>query len=91
MRFVRRRPFTCLAILTLILGALWHLPILPVETRVAGTPVVSVIGAPFIGAMRASRSVLGSSPVSPLAGTLLGVAPYLLADWFLARRRRQAA
>jgi hypothetical protein len=88
--FVRRRPFLCLAMATIAIGAAWHA--LSPEARASSAPVMGVIGAPFIGAMRLSRTLIGSSPLTPLLGTLIGVAPYVLADWLLARaRRRQSA
>ena len=87
--FVRRHPFLCLAILTIALGAAFHA--LSPERRAPLTPVMNVIGAPFITGMRLSRD-LGSSPLRPLVGTLLGLVPYLLADWLLSRvRARRAA
>jgi hypothetical protein len=85
--FVRRRPFLCLAIVTIVIGAVWHA--LSPELRATSAPVMGVIGAPFIGAMRLSRGLVGSSPMTPLLGTLIGLAPYLLADWLLARVRRR--
>jgi hypothetical protein len=83
--FVRRRPFLCLAIVTIAIGAAWHA--LSPELRTPSTPVMNVIGAPFIGAMRLSRRLVGGSPVTPLLGLLMGLAPYVLADWLLARAR----
>ena len=92
-RFLRRHPFLCLAILTMAIGALWHAPLLPTDLRVSTMPVVKVIGAPFITGMRLARSLVGANPFASLLGTAIGFAPYVLADWLLAwkRRRPQAA
>ena len=92
-RFLRRHPFLCLGLFTMAIGALWHAPLLPVDLRVSAMPVVKVIGAPFIAGMRLARSLVGANPVTPLLGTAIGFAPYLIADWLLAwkRRRPQAA
>jgi hypothetical protein len=90
MRFVRSRPFLCLAVVTILIGVLWHSPIIGSgATRDALAGVVSVIGAPFIGAMRLSTSLLDGSRLTPLLGLVLGIAPYLLADWLLARYRHR--
>ena len=83
--FLRRRPFLCLAVVTIVIGAAWHA--LSPETRASSTPLMEVIGAPFIGAMRLSRPIVGASPMTPLLGLLIGLAPYVLADWLLARAR----
>lgn len=83
--FVRRHPFLCLGLATMVIGAAWHA--LSPGLRGSSAPVVTVIGAPFIGAMRLSRSLLGSSPLTPLLGTLIGLAPYVLADRLLSRAR----
>jgi hypothetical protein len=88
-RYLRRHPFLCLGLLTMAIGALWHAPLLPVDLRVATMPVVKVIGAPFIGGMRLSRSLVGASALTPVIGTALGLAPYLIADWLLAWNRRR--
>jgi hypothetical protein len=92
-RFLRRHPFLCLAILTMVIGMLWHAPLLPMDVRVSTMPVVKAIGAPFIAGMRLARSLVGANAFTPLLGTALGFAPYLIADWLLAwtRRRPQAA
>ena len=89
MRFVRRHPFVCLAIVTMAIGALWHT--LPPGLRTPTAPVVGVIGAPFISAMRLTRRMVGWSAFTPLLGTLLGLAPYVLADWLLRRARARRA
>ena len=86
--FIRRRPFLCLAVVTIAIGAAWHA--LGPELRAPTAPLMNVIGAPFIAGMRMSRE-LGSSPLRPLVGPLLGFIPYLLADWLLARARTRRA
>jgi hypothetical protein len=87
MRFVGRHPFLCLAVVTIAIGAAWHA--LSPEARAPSAPLMNVIGAPFIAAMRLSRTVVGASVLTPLLGILLGLAPYLLADWLLSRARRR--
>lgn len=87
MTILRSRPFLCLAFFTVLLGVLWH----SLGDAVAGHSilkvVVSFIGAPFIASMRLVHAVLDDSKVTPVVGLLLGLSPYLLADWFWRRRR----
>ena len=85
MRFIRRHPFLILALGTMAIGAVWHT--LGPALREPTAPVVSVIGAPFIAGMRLARRLVGWSRLTPLLGTLIGLAPYVLADWLLSRRR----
>ena len=87
-RFVRRRPFLCLAVVTLVIGVAWHAA---GPARAPTTPIVSLIGAPFIAGMRLSRRLMGWTAFTPVLGTLFGLAPYLLADWLLARTRARRA
>lgn len=90
MRFIRRHPFLLLALLTMAIGAWYHT--LGPAAREPLTPMVTFIGAPFINGMRLARRLVGSSALIPLVGTLLGLAPYVLVDWLLARwRDRRAA
>ena len=86
--WLRRHPFLCLAVITIAIGIAWHAA---GPARGPMTPIVSVIGAPFIAAMRLSRRVIGWSTFTPVIGTLMGLAPYLLADWLLARARQRRA
>ena len=88
-RFVRRHPFVILALLTMAIGAGYHM--LGPAAREPLTPVVTFIGAPFIAGMRLARRFVGSSRLIPLVGTLIGLAPYVLADWLLARWRARRA
>jgi hypothetical protein len=87
MRFLRTRPFLCLAAFTLIVGVIWHSPLVSdPQARASLEGTMRVIGAPFIAAMRLTSSLFGKSPLTPLAGLALGLAPYLLADWVIRRR-----
>lgn len=89
MKVVRSWPFLTLAALTIVVGILWHVGGVDRDDGMAGRilfGVVSVLGAPFIAAQRLSRS-LADMPLRPLIALLLGVAPYLLADLLLRRRR----
>ncbi len=88
-RFVQRQPFVCLAIVTIAIGAAWHA--LGPELRGSSAPVMNVVGAPFIASKRLARQLAGASAVTPLLGTLLGLVPYVLADWLLARARMRRA
>lgn len=90
MRLVKRHPFVVLAIVTIAIGALWHSTILPASVREPLSPVVTAIGYPFISAMRFVNRNITPSAWSPVIGTLLGLAPYVLADWFWRRRHRTA-
>jgi hypothetical protein len=49
--------------------------------------VVSVLGAPFIGAMRFTGQFV-TGPLRPLMALLLGLAPYVVADLLLRHYRR---
>lgn len=91
MKLVRRWPFLTLAGITLVIGVLWH--VARARPDLAGVAsatfaLVSVIGAPFIAAMRLATATLGDSRLTPLVGLLLGLAPYVAADWLYRRRRR---
>lgn len=91
MRLIRRWPFLTLAALTLVVGGSWHATTDGSRSGFVFT-LVSVLGAPFIAAMRwAIRNVGWSPPYTQLAGFLLGVAPYVVADFVLnALRARRA-
>ena len=54
-------------------------------------PVVEIIGAWFIAAMRLVNRHTGGTAFTPLLGFLLGVAPYLLADVALNMWRKKRA
>ena len=86
MRFVKRRPFLCLALFTIAAGAAWHLAKLPNEGPLYA--LVYLLGFPFITLTRLATPVLGpalAGVVSLALGTLL----YLLADHLLHRLRKQ--
>jgi hypothetical protein len=92
VRLVRRWPFITLAVLTLIVGAVWHATTGGARSGIVFT-VVSLLGAPFIAAMRWARQLIGwSPPYTQLLGFLLGLAPYVLAEFALrfVRARRGA-
>jgi hypothetical protein len=89
MKLVRSWPFLTLAVVTLAVGVLWHLAGVARDDGVLGRLLfgaVSVLGAPFIAAQRLSRT-LGDTPLRPAIALLLGLAPYVLADLLLRRRR----
>jgi hypothetical protein len=93
MKLLRNHPFLLLAVVTVIIGAIWHSPVIDASTRPSLTPVVEIIGAPFIASMRFVNRTFGPSRVTPLLGTALALAPYLLADlavrrWRLQREKR---
>lgn len=88
MKILRSRPFLCLAFFTVLLGVLWHSPLgdSAADHSILRL-VISIIGAPFIASMRLVSAVLGDSIATPLVGLLLGLSPYLLADWLWRKRR----
>jgi hypothetical protein len=89
MKNLLRRPFLSLACVTLCLGALWHSPLGDAfADHSIARAVIAIIGAPFIASMRAANSALGPSNLTPLVGLVLGLSPYLIADWLWRRRRR---
>jgi hypothetical protein len=45
---------------------------------------------PFLG-LAGFTILLGNSKLTPLLGLLVGLAPYLLADWLLAKYRVRSA
>lgn len=88
MKLLRSRPFACLALATVLLGVLWHTTLADDAGRDSVLSVVmSIVGAPFIFAMRSSSALFGDSRVTPLVGLVLGLVPYVLADWLLQRLR----
>jgi hypothetical protein len=92
MRVVRSWPFLSLAAVTLVIGVLWHLGGVGRDDGTLGRilfGIVSVLGAPFIGAQRLSRA-LGDTPVRPWVALLLGLAPYVIGDLLFRRRRMKA-
>jgi hypothetical protein len=92
MNPLRSRPFLCLAGVTVLLGALWHAMLADTASDHAVlTGVIRVVGAPFIGAMRASNALLGASKLTPLVGLMMGLVPYLFADWIFRRVRSRRA
>lgn len=92
MKLLRSRPFLCLACLTVLLGVLWHAALAGSASEHAVlTGVIRVVGAPFIGAMRLSNALLGGSSITPFVGLILGLSPYLLADWLLRKVRLRRA
>jgi hypothetical protein len=89
-------PFLSLGLATLLLGALWHAARIDHadgSLQMAAYIAVSIIGAPFILAMRLATATFGSSSLTPLVGLVVGLAPYVLAEWLLHRwrSRRRAA
>ena len=92
MKVVRSWPFLSLAVVTLIVGVLWHLGGIGRDDGALGRVlfgIVSILGAPFIGAQRLSRS-LGDTPLRPWIALILGIAPYVIADLLVRRRRTNA-
>jgi len=91
MKLLRHHPFVLLAVMTVLLGALWHSRLLGPDTRESVKPAMQVIGAPFIASMRLATRWFGESAVSPIVGLILGLLPYLGADWLLRWRRLRRA
>lgn len=89
MKLLRNHPFLLLAVVTVIIGAIWHSPLIGASARPSLAPVVEIIGAPFIASMRFVNRTVGPSPLAPLLGTALALVPYLLADFALRRWRLQ--
>jgi hypothetical protein len=79
-----------LALLTIVFGVVWHSPLIAADGRAALQPVFTVVGFPFIAAMRFVNRAIGASPLTPLAGLLLGLLPYVIADAIWRRVRRPA-
>jgi len=93
-KFLRTRPFLSLACVTIAIGAAWHLSGLkPDDGPLAfGLYAVSyALGLPFITATRILRSVIGNPALAGILSLAIGLAPYLLADWLLRRRRSRSA
>ena len=92
MNLLRSRPFLCLAFGTVLLGVLWHTSLANSATgHTFLTGAMTVVGAPFIAAMRFSNALFGDASATPLVGLLLGLVPYLLADWLLQKIRSRRA
>lgn len=89
--FARRNPFFILAALTIVFGVVWHSPLIGADARPTLQPVFTVVGFPFITAMRLVNRMIGGSPLTPLAGLLLGLVPYVIADVIWRRVRRSTA
>jgi hypothetical protein len=87
---IRKRPFLVLALVTLVVGAVWHLSGLdPNDGPVAFAlfALSYVLGMPFIMAMRLVGSVVSHPVLRGLLGFALGMLPYLAADEAVRRRR----
>ncbi|HJU64436.1 MAG TPA: hypothetical protein VJ596_02105 [Gemmatimonadaceae bacterium] len=91
MKLLRHHPFLLVALLTLLLGAIWHSSLIAESARPSLRPVMTIIGAPFIASMRLVNGALGPSPVTSLLATALALVPYLLADLLLRRWRLRKA
>lgn len=89
-RAVRQRPFLALALVTLAIGAVWHLSGLDQHDGPVGLGLFAisyVLGMPFIMAMRLVGSVVSHPALRGLLGFALGILPYLAADEAVRRRR----
>ena len=91
MKLLRHHPFVLLAVITVALGALWHSRLLEPGARELLEPAMQVVGAPFIVSMRLAIGWFGRSAVTPIAGLILGLLPYVGADWLLRWRRQRLA
>jgi hypothetical protein len=93
MRLVRRFPFLTLAVVTLLIGGVWHAVHLDTGTPLghALLQVVSVLGAPFIWGQRYAAHALGPGAVARIAGFILGLMPYMLWEVLLATYRARRA
>jgi hypothetical protein len=90
VRFVRQRPFLTLALVTLAVGAVWHLSGLNENQGPLGAAMFAlayVLGLPFILAMRLVGSVVTQPALRGVLGFVLGILPYLAADEVVRRRR----
>ena len=93
MKTIRSWPFLTLAVVTLLVGVAWHLAGIGKDDGAIGRglfAIVSVLGAPFIGAQRLAR-MLGDSPLRPWVALIVGLAPYVIADLLWRRRRPRPA
>ena len=93
MKIIRSWPFITLSVVTLLVGVAWHLAGIGKDDGALGRglfAVVSVLGAPFILAQRLART-LGESPFRPWVALIVGLAPYVIADLLLRRRRNARA
>ena len=93
-RILRNHPFLLLGLVTILIGGWWHTSGIDPKASAGGAAayrVVSVLGFFFISAMRFLRSLTDNFAVSGIGSMVLGLTPYLLADWALRRRRRTHA
>ena len=92
-RLLRNHAFLLLGIVTILVGAWWHTSGIDPNASAGGAAayrVVYVLGFFFITAMRLLRSLTDNFAVSGIGSMVLGILPYLLADWLVRRRRRRA-
>ena len=79
-----------LAVVTLAVGGIWHWTTDGSRSGLVFT-LVSILGAPFIAAMRfAVRTIGWSPPYTQLVGFIVGLAPYILAEALLRLWRHRA-
>lgn len=84
-------PFLLLGIVTILIGGWWHTSGIDPNASATGAAVyrvVYVLGFFFIAATRVLRSLTDNVAVSGIGSLVLGIIPYLVADWALRRRRR---
>jgi hypothetical protein len=87
---LRERPFLVLALVTLGVGAVWHLSGLDWDDGPVAFVLFAIsyiLGTPFIVAMRLVGSLVSHPVVRGVLGFALGMLPYLAADEAVRRRR----
>lgn len=91
-RLLSNHRFLLLGIFTILVGGWWHTSGIDPSASASGAAVhrvVSVLGFFFITATRFLRSLTDNFAISGIGSIVLGLIPYLLADWALRRRRRR--
>lgn len=86
--------FLLLGIGTILVGGWWHMSGMDPSAGTLGAVthrVVYALGIFFILATRFLRSLTDNFAISGVGSMVLGILPYLAADWMLRRRRRAGA
>lgn len=87
-RFLRARPFLALAFATIVIGVLWHLSGLKKEDSAPLYYAVYTLGLPFITVTQLMHAAIQNRALAGILSILLGLIPYLAADWLLQRFAR---
>jgi hypothetical protein len=85
----RNHPFLLLGLFTIVVGGLYHRLGIDQSTAsgVALHGAVSALGFIFINMIRVTSRLIPNFAIAGLVSSLVGLVPYLLADWLLRRRR----